>query len=371
MTRNDRDVQVPTGLHLQTRFVTSTQQLWELLGNLESTILREEIRSTRIDRPIYLCGLPRSGTTITTEILSRHKALGCHRYADFPFTYTPFWRAWLSKRSRFHTLVATERSHKDRIMVTLDSPEAVEEVIWMHFFHDLHDPRQSNVLDGGTSNPRFESFYRDHIRKLLLARRRARYLAKGNYNITRLEYLLRLLPDARFVILIRDPVNHIASLMKQHRHFIEAFRKDPRVGWQLAASGHFEFGPQRVCTNYGDADEVRRIEECWREGREVEGWARYWNGIYGNLADRVADNAQLADAMIAVRYETLCSESTATLFEILTHCGLDHRSFECDIEELSGILSLPQYYQPEFTDTELTLIADLTGKTAAHFGYTT
>ena len=63
-----------------------------------------------------------------------------------------------------------ERTHKDGIKVTPDSPEALEEVLWMAFFPGLHDPRQNAALDERTSNPAFERFYRDHIRKLLQVR---------------------------------------------------------------------------------------------------------------------------------------------------------------------------------------------------------
>ena len=45
-----------------------------------------------------------------------------------------------------------ERAHKDRILVTPDSPEAMEEVLWMRFFPAVHDEAASQVLDAATSN---------------------------------------------------------------------------------------------------------------------------------------------------------------------------------------------------------------------------
>ena len=61
----------------------------------------------------------------------------------------------------------------------------------MAFFPDLHDPSGSAVLDSRTSHPEFEAFYADHIRKLIQVRAGRRYLSKGNYNVTRAEYLLK------------------------------------------------------------------------------------------------------------------------------------------------------------------------------------
>src|SRR3546814_17233582 len=103
-------------------------------------------------------------------------------------------------------------------------------------------PRRSNILDGEASHPGFEAFYRSHIRKLLLLRGGARYLAKGNYNILRLEYLLRLFPDARFVIPVREPAWHIASLMKQHALFCAGERRHPKALRYMQRVGHFQFG---------------------------------------------------------------------------------------------------------------------------------
>src|SRR3546814_4717473 len=65
-------------------------------------------------------------------------------------------------------------------------------MLWMAFFGRLHDPHASAVLDAATDCPEFERFFADHMRKLLWVRRRPRYLSKANYNVTRMEYLLKL-----------------------------------------------------------------------------------------------------------------------------------------------------------------------------------
>ena len=79
-------------------------------------------------------------------------------------------------------------------MVTAEKSEALEEVLWMAFFPQLHDPAVSNVLDGRVQHPEFESFFADHMRKLILARDGQRYVSKNNYNVTRLGYPARFSP---------------------------------------------------------------------------------------------------------------------------------------------------------------------------------
>ena len=86
-------------------------------------------------------------TTIVTEMLERHPDVTSHRYSDFPNVWTPYWRNHLLQQTRREAPKAEERAHKDRIRVSNDSPEAVEEVLWMHFFRDIHDEAQNQVLE--------------------------------------------------------------------------------------------------------------------------------------------------------------------------------------------------------------------------------
>ncbi|MDZ7790988.1 MAG: sulfotransferase [Xanthomonadales bacterium] len=362
-------VHVPTGLNLKTRFFSATAGAWRRLSALESAVLRDEIERIEIDRPIYVTGVPRAGTTITTEILERHPDVTSHRYSDFPNVYTPYWRNWLAEKSGRKSGEFVERSHGDRIMVTSESPEAVEEVIWMQFFGHLHDAGNDQVLDEHTNHAGFESFYRDHIRKLLAIRGASRYLAKGNYNITRLRYLLKIFPNARFAVVVRHPVNHVASLLKQDLRFQEASREDSRVPGQLASSGHFEFGPHQRAINTGNARAAAAIEHAWSAGERTEGWARYWASAYRYLLDRIEADKALQEAVTIVHYERLCRKPEQTIRDLLEHCRLDPASFEPVIEEYSGRISPPTYYQPDFNEEESMRLLDICGPVARRLGY--
>lgn len=349
--RSDR-IDVPRGLYWQSRFFSATAWLWRGLGNLETAIVADEIADTEVRGPVYVCSLARAGTTIVTELLEAHPALTCHHYSDFPNPWTPYWRNYLLQRTRRAPAPPSERAHRDRILVSHDSPEAVEEVLWMAFFEDLHNPGQSNVLDGQTHNPPFERFYRDHIRKLLAVRGAERYLAKGNYNLSRLAYLQRLFPEACFLIPLRAPEQHIASLVKQHRLFSRAHAIDPRVGRQLAMSGHFEFGPFRRQVHLGDDEAAGAIEAAWNSGDEVKGWARYWATTYRFLIKLLESDRELAKRCLLFRYEDLCQHSEQVIDAILAHCELDPEPFGQTREHYAGLLSLPDYYSLGFSQAE-------------------
>ncbi|MDX1568936.1 MAG: sulfotransferase [Xanthomonadales bacterium] len=366
-SQSDSRHQVPGGLYWKTRLVTGTRPFWAWLGRLESRILRDEIEATAITQPIYVTALARSGTTIVTELLHAHPATTAHHYADFPLVDIPFWRNWLHARTRVAVPQAVERAHGDRILVTEDSPEAVEELLWMAAFPRLHDPRTSQLLGPEQRNVAFDSVYRDHIRKLLLVRGAQRYVAKGNYNISRLRYLLDLFPDARFIVPVRHPVNHIASLAKQHRFFSAGQEHNPRIRLQLAASGHFEFGQDRRAVHLGDEERARAIREAWSQGQDIRGWALYWESVYSYLWALRTEDPRVADALLFVRFEDLCRDGETWIDRIFEHAGLEpHAPTRA---EFAGRLSPPDYYQPDFSSAEMELIETITGATAARYGY--
>ncbi len=334
-----------------------------MLGNGESKLLTKKIAAQSIVKPVYITGLARGGTTIMLELLSQVQGVVTHTYRDFPLLLTPYT---LRKFYRFFDAMSpaqwkkVERAHNDRILVTPKSPESMEEVLWMSFFKHLHEESQSNVLTERTSLPAFEQFYPVHIKKLLLAEKGTRYISKANYNVTRIRYLNKLLPDACFLLLVRDPVSHIASLMKQDKLFRETQSHDPRTLEHMQQTGHFEFGLGRRLINTGAGTEMSAIQEAFAAGKEVRGWALYWDSIYRYVAS-LLDYAPLAGRLQVVHYEELCADTAAMLNHVLAFCSLFADASL--IQQLSEGISEPTYYKPSFTPEESAEIARITGDT--------
>lgn len=354
--------QVPLQVHWLSSCVNKCPGLWKRLGNLESLSLRDKLDAIYVDRPVYVTGIARAGTTIVLELLSRHPELASHKYRDFPGQFIPTW--WNRGQSP-ESFTLEERAHGDRLQVTQDSPEAMEEPLWMAFFPHSHNPAVSNVLDHETKNTAFEKFYLDHLRKLLVVRNRPRYLAKGNYNLTRLAYLQNLLPSSRFVVVVRHPRNHIASLTKQHRLFCAGQKEYPRALAHLQHVGHFEFGLDRRAVCIGN-DVAQQVIDLWQRGEEVRGTARYWASLYGWLLDQLEHDPQLSAATRLVRYEDLCDDPTQVVAGLLDHCELEPTA---EIEQFAEQISSPSYYAPEFSEREEEIITEETAAVAARFGY--
>lgn len=331
------------------------------LGRIENQWLQDSISEIEVDRPIYVSGLARSGSTILLELLASHPDIASQQYRDFPLIHTPVWWNWFIDRASSKNQEATERAHGDRIKVSPESPEAMEEVIWMAFFSSCHDSTKSNVLDKEEIHQEFEAFYQKHIRKILLVRGGSRYLAKGNYNISRIAYINRLFPDARFIIPFRDPVSHIASLMKQHRLFCDVESKDPKILAHMQRSGHFEFGIDLRPINFGCHNTVLRIKNLWRDAHDVRGWAAYWASAYTHIAELVETEKTLDGKILLVSYSDFCNKPAFMLQRIYKHCGIEIKDNVLQKQALE--ISAPDYYKSDFSESDIEIIHEETGST--------
>lgn len=360
-------VQVPADSYGLSTFIEATKPVWLLLSRIESVSHREQIGDRPITQPVYICGLARSGTTLCLEFLAAHPATASHQYRDFPMIYTPLIGAQAARTRVSEDASPVERAHADGMMVTRQSPEALEEPLWRTWFGKQHRADGPHILTKDTSNPGFESFYRDHIRKILALRGGERYLAKGNYNIARIAYLKKMFPDARFVIPVRHPVHHIASLQKQHALFSKSQSADVKILKYLQRVGHFEFGLGRRAIHLGNQSELELIRSAWHEGRELEGWARYWSYVYSYLHTLLAQDEELARDTYILDYEKLCDQPVAELSRLLTHCRLP--AAPDLIQSVAGKVARPTYYKIGYTEQELSEVVRYTAETAALYGY--
>lgn len=360
-------MKIPASLYWRTKAMLWFKPAYKSMGDFESWLLKSELQSTQIKKPVYITSLARSGTTIITEILSKADNTCSHTYGDFPGVFTPYWNNWLRQKQKFLAGKKVERTHGDRIMINNDSPDAFEEVIWMYFYPQLHESNTSviNILD----NKKFIQYYKNNIKKHLLVKNKTRYIAKANYNISRIESILEIFPDAKFIIPIRHPINHIASLIKQHNMYLTAAKDNPKIDGQLAASGHFEFGNNRQIIKIPGSDYYDTVAELWKNNQEIKGWAHYWNGLYDAVDQLKQKTPKLDTAIKLIKYEDLCNHSNQTIDEIINHCDLNNTNFQTIKKTYFKQLSLPDYYKIPFNKHEIHEILDITQTVSENFGY--
>ncbi len=341
--------------HILHRYICSQSHLWRSLGDIETKWLRPKLKNVVLENPIYITGLARSGTSIMLEMLAEVEGVVTHTYRDFPLVFTPYCVRWCFRIGDFFSwkkVKKKERAHQDRLFVTPKSPESMEEMIWMAFFKTLHDESKSNVMTQRMSKSKFEAFYRAHLQKLLYVERAQHYVSKANYNITRIGYLLKLFPKARFVVMVREPKAHVASLMKQEKLFFLKQRKQFSTVKHMQLSGHFEFGVGRKLIHVGDNEAMSEIQAAFAAGEDVRGWALYWRSMYRFVHEQLNANILLVD------YDQLCTHPKEQLERILYFCGL--QTSEEHIKIMAQHLSKPSYYEVNFSTQEQQMIDALT-----------
>lgn len=335
------------------------------LGDMESRYLADRLDKIVIDRPVFITGLARSGTTILLNQFASVRGVGTHRYRDFPFLFTPYW--WNRFNERFGQVdVPIERPHKDRIIVTGNSPDAFEEPLWTHFFPFVHDPSADHLLTTADNDVEFNAFFKEHIRKILLIRGKDRYVSKGNYNISRLDYIANILPNALFLIPIRHPVDHVNSLVRQHQLFTQYSVEDHRVPAYLRAVGHFEFGPQRSPINLDREDQIR-VLDAWSQGEDHLGYAITWKIVYRHVKQILAENVRLAERIKIVRYEGLCANPISELTDIFEFCGLADQAVDLLLSQPD--ISAPRHEQSVEGRSDRDLVWQETAEVAQFFDY--
>ena len=215
------------------------------LSDIESRIFKKSLSSIEVTKPVFVTALPRAGTTLLLELCVETQEFASHTYRDMPFLLTPlFWDRFSGMFRR--TDVAKERAHGDGMMISVDSPEAFEEVLWKGYWPSRY--LSDRIVPWTEPDfPEFEDFFRDHLRKIILLRGRSlstqqRYISKNNLNIARIGYIKKVFPESIIVVPFRAPLQHASSMLRQHRNFIKIHEQDPFAGKYMLDIGHFDFG---------------------------------------------------------------------------------------------------------------------------------
>jgi hypothetical protein len=149
------------------------------------------------DRPVFVVGCPRSGTTMLSLMLHAHPNLAMPPESRF-LTYT--WR----KRARFGNLQTDEQRRALAEMITRKGSKVLD-------LGQDPDELQQKILDGP---PTIGSAFGIVFREFAQLHGRARWGDKRPAYYQEVDVLLRLFPDAQIVHIIRDGRANVASLKR-------------------------------------------------------------------------------------------------------------------------------------------------------------
>jgi sulfotransferase family protein len=285
-------------------------------AELEESLFGRDLASVPLDRPIFVTSLPRAGTTVLLKALTRMPRVAAHTYRDMPFVMAPLIWSWMSGPFRKAERLG-ERAHGDGVTVGYNSPEAFEEAIWRTFWPEHYSDAGITLWRATDRNPEGEAFLARNMRKIILLRCGAdagngRYVSKNNANIARLPLLAQMFPDARIVVPIRAPLEHAASLRRQHLNFLAQHADAPFVRRYMEDIGHLEFGALHRPIAFPGFHELSQ----GLDPREIDYWLAYWIAAFEHIAT-------LEPNLCLVSHEGLREAGPAALARLCERLGLE------------------------------------------------
>lgn len=301
------------------RLAFSSIEIQKVVADIEDHIYSKRFINIKIDRPVFITSLPRAGTTLLLDLISDVDDFAAHTYREMPFLLTPL--LWSSISHSFRKVETSyERAHGDGMSVGYDSVEAFEEILWRAFWKEKYT--KSHIIpwkaDDIDISEEFVPFFKNHIRKLLALRSNGerqpgRYISKNNANVSRTAKIVRIFPDAVILIPFRSPLDHVGSMLRQHKNFQKIHEEDEFARRYMEDIGHFDFGANFRPINFNG----------WfdRENPDVvqttDFWLKYWCATFEYLISNPLNN------QFFISYERCCEKPAEALRQIALTTGLN------------------------------------------------
>lgn len=215
-------------------------------------------------------GLARAGTSALTHLVFDPDHFHSITYANMPFLMAP--RIW---RKFYHPKQAKqkERAHQDRVMFSHTSIEALEEYFFKVKTNDRFiGPAKMHLQEIS------QDTYKDYLiyQKLFQApNKNTSYLAKNNNFILKYHALRQHNEVFKVLLVIREPLAHASSLLRQHLLFCKAQKADPFVLQYMNWLGHHEFGLNQKVFDFGNQTVFQCLDQL-----SINYWLEVWINYY-------------------------------------------------------------------------------------------
>jgi hypothetical protein len=288
--------------------------------------------STPIDRPIFINGLGRSGTTIIHTLLSTHPHVNWMSLLCGKFPSRPYLNRWLMRALD----VPLVNIYLKRRFVPLENYDFWN-LHYRGFFNPCRDLFASDV-DPATTKSLRRAFSR------LLTAKRNRLLIKIT-GVPRISYLHALFPDAKFVHVTRDGRAVANSRM----------RTPFWTGWE-----GLNLWPGEMPDHYR--------EEWKRHGHSFAALAGIeWKTHLDQMAEVKRNYPHIN--ILEVKYEAFCADPVRQLREIANHCDLAwDATFESHLRK-QYVESENNKWRSDLTEEQQTILQDVLAVQLVEQGY--
>ena len=194
-------------------------------------ILIADFEKAKVEKPIFIMGVNRSGTTFFHKLISKSNQFSTSRTWDLivPSLTLRKFLLILNKTLTYFKFDQIEKKDKGH-QVRLDNIEEDEMLLFIHKLDSLwvsnhfipwlkFDPKTKNFIKSvyrdnsknDNRNIRSMLFIKDFFQRQAYLQKNKRHLSKSNPFIFKIDSILRVFPDAKFVFLVRDPLDTLPS----------------------------------------------------------------------------------------------------------------------------------------------------------------
>lgn len=269
-----------------------------------------------IDRPVFIIGMPRTGSTVLRDVLANMPEFatttGLTRKAP---TCLPLLRVL-------------------NLVVRRDDPVEAG-TMWDRFGRP-----DSHVMRAEDATPAARRYFTRAAETVLAFYRKPRFLAKCPRNALRIDFLLAIFPDARFIHLVRDGRAVCRSILQRRRS-----AGDLQAWWDARPDGW----------------------QAWAKLDPVAGIAHQWDAVV-----RIADEAgrRLPPGQFAeLRYEDFAADPVSSVQRLVQFCETRWSADEIRAAT-AGVDNRNDKWPAELTAEQIATFNGIAGATLARHGYT-
>ena len=312
-----------------------------LLAMPERIILWPWFRNIAIDRPIFIIGAYRSGTTLIEQILAQHSQTGHFWFITNicrHFPITGYWIARLLQSFGFLGQKSIPFIHNPRLNFNMFSPYECE-LIWIDTPDNQWNEHCQNIqLSREYSDARFERYLFSLIKRHLLIQSCSRFINKNPVNCLRIGYLLNLFPDAQFIYMIRNPLDSILSHYRTAKRVEQVVHSNPKAKRIFVDELRMTMLSERLRTK--SFTQTVELEEI----HPLLGIANQWKDLNLAVLKTIADSPGFVDQVLFIRYEQLVTDPEKILTKLWAFTDLcDQESEELTQSYLCRISPTPQH----------------------------
>ncbi|MBL4705046.1 MAG: sulfotransferase [Flavobacteriales bacterium] len=262
----------------------------ELLS--QKSFTPENVDVKRLSPLVFFCYAPRSGSTLLAQTLTRTQSFSYISNFTARFWEAPYLALQLEKQLAIRdTGLRSGEVERSKYGVTAGLSEPHE---FGFFWNKLLTSDDNHWIDSSKLDPDRISEFVETVNGLRSVFDKPFFFKNGiaGYNA---RFMRQLFPDAKFVIIDRDPLYILQSIYMARKELYN----DPKMWWSIRTK------------------DVKEIIE--QSGNEFDEIALQIKSVYSEIEDALDGND---DNVLHVTYEDFCSAPNQVISNILNLCSI-------------------------------------------------